>query len=146
MKEADKMEFITLSADSINKFLDKKINSEDEILNKEVLKALGLKQAIIYNYDSVFCGDIGQAEIVIDNIMEARFFNEKMDLNIVNNYKIEGCIAVSDDNDLVVKEDYEIYTNEYDKLSVEKYIELDEDGQAYVKYLKPCRLYRKEVK
>lgn len=140
------LELFSLNINNINELLNNKIEKLEEIVDKAILTELGLKQAIIYNYDALLCGEIENLELNLDNIMEARFFNDKIELNIRNEESLKGHIAIEKSNELVLEDKYEIYHNDYDKIMVKKYLDLDNDGQAYVKYLKPCRLCRKEQK
>lgn len=140
------LELLPLNIDNINGLLNSKIGMLEDIVDKTILTELGLKQAIVYNYDALLCGEIENLELNVENIMEARFFNDNVEINIRNDEGLKGHIAIEKSNELILEDKYEIYHNDYDKVMVKKYLDLDEDGQAYVKYLKPCRLCRKGQK
>lgn len=140
------LELLPLNIENINGLLNNKIETLEEIVDKAVLIELGLKQAIVYNYDALLCGEIENLELNLDNIIEARFFNDKIELNIRNEEDLKGHIAIEKSNELVLEEKYEIYHNDYDIVMIKKYLDTDDDGQSYVKYLKPCKLCGKEQK
>lgn len=123
-----------------------------EIVNIKILTELGLEYGIIYNFDSVFTDKIENLEIDIDNIMEARFFNLDKEIRLVRNEnKIIATIFAEKLDTEFVKGEVLIrkrikYTGQASRLEIKKYIDYDDDNQAYIRYTKPCKLFFKEVK
>ncbi len=121
--------------------------SMDNIIKKEYLIKMGLKQAIIYNYDSVISRNIEDINIDLNNIIESRFFNEDMEIRIFNDEDgLRGNIFIEKDVADYISEEYILYNRYGDKnyanaLKVKKYMDYDEDKQAYIYYTKPCKLY-----
>lgn len=140
------LDLLPLNIENINKLFNKSIENLDDILNNMILKDLGIKQGIIYNYDSLMSGEIDDLNLDKDNVIEARLFNEEIEIVLINEENLRGHIVIEKNKDLLIEEDYEIYHNCYNKLKVKKYLDIDEDGQAYIKYLKPCKLYKKGAK
>lgn len=118
--------------------------SIEDVAKKDFLLKLGLKQGIIYNYDSVLTADIGDLDICLDNMIEGRFFNEKREIRIFNDEEgIKG--SIFDEKDEYTKGEYILYNRNNGKnyaarLKVKQYIDYDEDKQAYIYYTKPCQL------
>lgn len=121
--------------------------SIDSIIKMEYLIKIGLGQAIIYNYDSVISGNIEDINIDLNNIIECRFFNEDIEIRIFNDEDgSRGTIFIEEDADDYISEEYILYNRYGDKnyanaLKVKKYMDYDEDKQAYIYYTKPCKLY-----
>ena len=149
----DSVYYLELNIDNVNEFITNtninyicNIEKIDELINKEELLKLNFKQYIIYNYDSVEYGDLKDANIYSDNIMEARFFNENSEIVIRREEdKFVGNIVYdNDDENSYIIDEFLIYDkdnkSQYTKLKVKKYIDYDEDGQAYIKYVKPVKL------
>lgn len=124
----------------------------EEIINIKILKELGFKYGIIYNFDSIVTERIEDLEIDIENIMEARFFNEKKELRILRDEdEIKGTIFVEKEDTKFIGKTVILYkrneeSNYANHLRFKKYIDYDDDNQAYVRYTKPCKLYFKEAK
>jgi len=121
------------------------------IANKEFLKKLLLKQAILYYYDSVVSDYIDNIDIDLDNMIEGRFFNEDTEIRIFNDDDgLKGSIFSekllnADGENEYFDERYILYNrnrlkNYATHLKVRKYISYDEDKQAYIYYTKPCKL------
>lgn len=114
-------------------------------LDKETLLNLHLNDCIIYNYDSVVSDKISNASIDYENIIEARFFNDISEIRVFNdNERLNGTIFIENNNPEYIESEFILYprTNNLkypSKLLVKKYIKYDNDGQAYVSYVKPCR-------
>ena len=124
--------------------------SIEKLLDNNRLKNLGLIYCIIYNYDSVITEYISNADIDYKNIIEARFFNEENEIRVFND---EGKITGTIFKELEVsksrtdtyflyprygeKNNDKMYAN---KLVVKKYIDYDDDSQAYIGYVKPSKL------
>ncbi|MFX0548669.1 hypothetical protein ACOAKC_04970 [Hathewaya histolytica] len=120
------------------------------VLDKEFLKALGIQYGIVYNYDSVEVENIDNLNFHKHNIMEARLFNEQLEICILREEKdFRGNMFIDKgEKKLCINEEYLIYDRnnkksshkKYSKLKVNKYLALDYDRQAYIKYTKPCSL------
>lgn len=149
----DSVYYLELNIDNVNEFITNtninyicNIEKIDELINKEELLKLNFKQYIIYNYDSVEYGDLKDVNIDSDNIMEARFFNKNSEFVIRREEdKFVGNIVYdNDDENSYIIDEFLIYDkdneSQYTKLKVKKYIDYDEDGQAYIKYVKPVKL------
>lgn len=123
----------------------------EDIINKETLEKLGLVYAIVYNFDSVISDKIENINIDLENIMEARFFNEEKEIRVfreeeklnITIFDEQGYNSYIENTSLLYNRYKEnIYAN---KLKYKKYIDYDkEDSQAYIRYIKPSKLYFKE--
>ena len=119
------------------------------ILSKDKLMDMGLKYAIIYNFDKVISEKIEDMEISLDNIMEARFFNEEKEIRIFRDEdKLKGTIFLENSSPYIENMSLlypryreNLYAN---KIDYKKYIDYDGDHQAYIRYIKPSKLYFKE--
>lgn len=120
--------------------------------NKEILLKLGLVDGIIYNYDSVSSKNISELEIDYENIIEARFFNENIEIRIFNDEgNLTGTIFYEEQDCNPIISNFLLYPrygeSKYAKeLEVKKYISYDEDNQAYISYVRPSKLIFKEGK
>lgn len=127
-------------------------NRIEKILNKEVLLEMGLRNAIIYNFDSVISESIENVKIDLDNIMEARFFNEEKEIRVFRDEdKITGTIFAEKENSPYIEKMVLLYPRYGErryakKLALKKYMDYDEDNQAYIRYTKPSKLYFQEGK
>ncbi|MBZ2175783.1 hypothetical protein K8M07_11095 [Schnuerera sp. xch1] len=124
----------------------------DKLLKRETLIDIGLEETIIYNYDSVVSDRIENVEIDIENIIEARFFNKEKEIRIFRDEKeIDGTIFIEKSDSPYIERTvllsslYQKQSCAY-KLDLKKYIDYDEDNQAYIRYTKPSKLYFKEGK
>ncbi|WP_368491079.1 hypothetical protein [Clostridium sp. BJN0013] len=143
-----------LTRENIKKFIDinnKNYNTdvgiEAVLSDKKFYDILGIKYGIIYNFDSVKYDTVDKLNIDFNNIIEARFFNRdtEIDVRMMDN-KIGGNIFIDNgEKELFIDENFYLRCNRennYNKLKVKKYIDFDEDGQAYIFYLKPCELLK----
>ena len=115
-----------------------------------MLVDLNIDYAIIYNYDSVITDYVSNIELNYENIMEARFFNDEIEIRIFNDEGMKGTIFREYKNCKPIRDTYILYprygekiqNNRYAKeLAVKKYIIYDgDDNQAYINYQKPCKL------
>lgn len=148
----DNVCYLELNADNVNEFIKNtninyvcNIEKIDELINREELLKMNFKQYIIYNYDSVEYGDIEDSNINLNNIMEARFFDETGEIVIRREEDkfIGNIVYDNDDENSYISDEFLIYDkdneSQYTKLKVKKYIDYDEDGQAYIKYVKPVK-------
>lgn len=132
------LELMPLTTDNFNEKMKVNIGNIEEVFKYDVLNQAGLKQGILYNCDSLCFGDIESLNIDILNIMEARFFNDEFEVNIINDGELHGNIAIQKSNDMILLEKYKIYSDLYSEMNVKQYMDIDEDGQTYIKYVKPC--------
>lgn len=133
---------VELNKENIKKYLNLEIENLQQLIDKELLENIGLKEGIIYNYDSLKLGEIKNLALDSENIMEARFFNEEKELVLIAEKGFRGYLIQEQSRELIITETMEIYSEEYSKLEVKKYLEVDEDGQGFIKYLKPCKFTR----
>lgn len=119
-------------------------------LNREVLTKLGMTYAIVYNYDSVITNYISDIDLDYKNMIEARFFNNDAEIRIFSDDdSIKGTIFKEDEDCKSITNNYILYprygeksqNKKYSKeLIIKKYIEYDDDNQAYISYVKPSKL------
>ena len=96
----------------------KKYDSAKEAIEaKETEKEYTYKYALIYLMSEVYLGENNRNDLPVDEILEARFFDESGELHI---YPVSGEIF------------HEKEENGPIKLEVWKYLNYDEDGQIYV--------------
>ncbi|MBU5293802.1 hypothetical protein KQH90_07115 [Anaerosalibacter bizertensis] len=136
---------------NINEMFNSNFNDEfsiDKILNKDVLQDLGFKDTIIYNYDCVVSDSIENVNIQLENIIEARFFSDDIEMRIFNDEGNFSGVLFKENNideSEFIEEDYILYKRMPSmkkgpqRLKIRKYIDYDEDKQAYIKYVKPCK-------
>lgn len=146
----NKIELLELNKENFNKAFNLNITNLDEILNnKKLLLEKGIKYGIIYNYDSVNFGKLSELTLDINNILEARLFNDNYEIVVrVEDDNISGNIFIDNigNYENYSVESFVLYSNKhsindkYSELSVKNYIDYDEDGQAYYYYMKPCKL------
>lgn len=118
-------------------------------LNKEMLKKLGMEYAIVYNFDKVITDHIFNVKIDYDNIIEAIFFNDDAEIRVFGEDDITGTIFKEHKDSKYIDGFYRLYPRYGEgkegktyakKLLIKKYISYDDDNQAYISYLKPCKL------
>ena len=139
-----------INTENLNEIFGYKVEGELDItnlLNKNILKTMGLESAIIYCYDGIITERVNDLALDLDNIMEARIFNENSELRIWRDYDlIKGSIFREEDKSIEpIIEQFILYPrnkNGYnpEKLVVKKYIDYDDDAQAYISYVKPSKL------
>lgn len=120
-----------------------KINnvSKDDLgsLSKE------FKEYIIYYFDKLEAGG-EEIDVDIENVNEAFFFNDSKCLHIYREDEIKGVLYEEEGNEeAFTEEQIAKYKKRIKKLIVKKYIEYDEDGQAYVSRILPSKLVFQEV-
>jgi hypothetical protein len=145
-----------LTVENIRKVIDMKGSHYDTnteintiLSDKKFYNELKIKYGIIYNFDSVEYNSIDKLDIDFDNIIEARFFNNDIEIDIrMEDDEIKGNIFIDNgENELFVDEKLYLKRKEkgsYNKLKIKKYIDFDEDGQAFIFYLKPCELIKED--
>lgn len=124
--------------------------SVDNLLDSKVLENLGLIYCIVYNYDGVVTDYTSNVKFDIDNIIEARLFNEKWEIRIFNEEgNITGTVFKEMDNSRKIEKKYFLYPRNVEsrnicryacELKVNKYLNYDDENQAYIDYVKPCEL------
>jgi len=139
-----------LNAENLKELLGYSSSGEfsiERLMNTDILQELGLKYAIIYNYDSVLSNRISEVQIDIENIMEARFFNSTSEIRIFNDEnQLSGTVFIEYENANPIIQEFILYPRYGEKekyakkLQVKKYIDYDEDKQAYISYVKPSSL------
>ena len=149
----NKYQLLELNEININNLFDLKgveLASKD-IFEKDILTKLGFIEGIIYNYDSVEVGRIEDIAIDLDNIIEARIFNKDMEIRVmIEDDKLKGSIFNANNSDEFIKEEFKIiprgeHTHNVEVIVLRKYIDYDEDNQAYISYLKPRKFKYKEI-
>ena len=119
----------------------KKYDSAKEAIEAE--KEYTYKYALIYLMSEVYLGENNRNDLPVDEILEARFFDESGELHIYNEEDCWYRSEIRDDeeeNTEIHKEIYpvsgEIFHEKEEngpiKLEVWKYLNYDEDGQIYV--------------
>lgn len=143
-------EFKSLSIEGLKEFNPRYNFGEslyEELSNKELYVALGFNFGIIYNYDSIQFGKVDELEFDIENIIEARFFNESSELVFrINGEEVSGNIVNILSEDDIIKDKSYVYGNKYGfasnkrygVLNTKKIIKYDDDNAAYIAYIKPC--------
>lgn len=122
----------------------KKYDSAKEAIEaKETEKGYTYKYALIYLMSEVYLGENNRNDLPVDEILEARFFDESGELHIYNEENCWYRSEIRDDeeeNTEIHKEIYpvsgEIFHEQEEngpiRLEVWKYLNYDEDGQIYV--------------
>lgn len=117
-------------------------------LNKEMLIKLGMEYAIVYNFDKVITDHISNIRLDYDNIIEAIFFNDNAEIRVFGEDYITGTIFKEHKDSKCIDGTYRLYPrycegkqgkNYAKELLIKKYISYDDDNQAYISYLKPCK-------
>lgn len=119
----------------------KKYDSAKEAIETE--KEYTYKYALIYLMSEVYLGENNRNDLPVDEILEARFFDESGELHIYNEEDCWYRSEIRDDeeeNTEIHKEIYpvsgEIFHEQEEngpiRLEVWKYLNYDEDGQIYV--------------
>lgn len=128
---------------------EEKAHIEDMITIENIARAR-LRDAIVYNYDSVEADKTENIDLRIDNVIEARFFNQDSELRIFREEgTLSGIIFKELEGEEYLNETLILYPREKqrncpEKLEARKYLDYDGDKQAYVSYVKPSRLIFKE--
>lgn len=113
-----------------------------KVLDKDFIDSLSLEYTLEYFYDKVVAKKSFE-KISIVNLIEGRYFNEKHELKI---YKFNGeyrATLISDEtNDEVLKVEHLVIDNKFEdisKIAIKKYIDYDDEGQAFIKCLRPFK-------
>lgn len=103
-----------------------------------------LNYYIIYYFDVLKFGEGEILELNIENINEAFLFNENKCLHIFRDDGIRGILYTYEENDIVISEEQIARKGKEFKrlksLIVNKFINYDDDGQAYIKRVLPAKL------
>lgn len=122
----------------------KKYDSAKEAIEaKETEKGYTYKYALIYLMSEVYLGENNRNDLPVDEILEARFFDESGELHIYNEEDCWYRSEIRDDEEENTEIHKEIYPvsgemfheqeeNGPIRLEVWKYLNYDEDGQIYV--------------
>lgn len=123
------------------KIIDKDVKQIIEEL--DTLKQEGIEFALVYQYESLTYSKIEDLKINWDNLIEARLFGENREIHIIKEQNCFSAVEVIDtaeENHL--KTTYLLQKNSgFSKLQVKKYIDYDCDGQSYIQYVRPCRVW-----
>lgn len=91
--------------------------------------------ALIYCMSSLYVGKTGEFSDKVEEIVEARFFDEKQELHIFwQDEQIKGCQVRDEEGDTIIKKEWDILEGKKknSKMYVKQFIEYDEDGQAMI--------------
>lgn len=103
-----------------------------------------LNYYIIYYFDVLKFGEGEILELNIENINEAFLFNENKCLHIFRDDGIRGILYTYEENDIVISEEQIARKGKEFKrlksLIVNKFINYDDDGQAYIERVLPAKL------
>jgi hypothetical protein len=98
---------------------------------------------IVYYFDSLKFGK-GYVNIDMDSVNEAFFFNDGKCLHIYREDGVKGVLYVEEDEGEIILEEQiledRILREPLRALIVKKYIEYDEDGQAFISRTLPSML------
>lgn len=117
-----------------------------EDVNNKLLKDLNINEAILYYIDKIeLLKNIEDVEkIKFDNLLEGILFGINNEIKIIregNNFKAVVMNEEKEDEYIVAKH---LVINErfnnVKTVEIKKYIEDDEDGQAYISYFRPFAL------
>lgn len=124
------------------KLLDKDVQEITKDINK--LKEEGIEFALVYQYDSLTYCEIEDLQINWQTFMEARLFGEKKELHIIKEQNSFKVLELQEDAESrYLKTTYLLEKSSgFKRMQIKKYIKYDEDGQAYISYVRPCKLYR----
>ncbi len=126
--------------------------SIEKIVNKETLKEIGFKYGIVYNFDCVESDEIENINLDIDNIIEARIFDEKREIRIFrDDDNCYGTIFIENGDANYIEKTSLLYPRDKkrqypEKMTSRRYIDYDYDSQAYIRYTKPSKLIFKGEK
>lgn len=114
----------------------------DKISDCDFINSLDLKYSLEYFYDKVVANK-SFTKISTSNLIEGRYFNENYELKI---YKINGeykaIINIEEENDKTISVEHLVIDNKFGeikKIALKKHIDYDNDGQAFIKYLRPYK-------
>lgn len=99
---------------------------------------------IIYYFDRLNAGK-GKAGIDLDSVNEAFFFDGSRCLHIYREDEIKGLLYEEDGSEEILEEEQIVKFRGIKKIIVKKFIEYDEDNQAYISMILPSKLVFQEV-
>ncbi|HEY8421761.1 MAG TPA: hypothetical protein VIL05_08490 [Thermoclostridium sp.] len=117
-----------------------------QLKNEDIkLHAKDLNYYIIYYFDRLEFGEGNKAnDLDIENINEAFFFNENMCLHVYREDGVKGILYIYENSDEVISEEQIAKKGKEFKalksLLVNKFINYDEDRQAYIERVLPSKL------
>lgn len=103
------------------------------------------KWGIIYNFHKVEVGLLKDIKVEVGTLIQARFFDNEKELNIIRQGKVFNIYIFEDEGKEYFDKDEEHLVlqrkfRNYKTIKLRRYIKYDEDGQAYVYYVRPCEL------
>jgi len=105
------------------------------------LREQGVEWALIYHYDSMCYTPIEKACIDWDLLVEARLFGEEKEIHIFKlGDQFKKVVWQDTPQQDVMTTSVILNTPQYKTLYIKKYIDYDEDRQAYISYVRPYRL------
>ena len=122
-----------------------RINKIDftKLYDKEFISSLNLQYSLEYYNDKVAVNKVFKG-IVTEGLIEGRYFNKESELRI---YKVNGEYRVTlfneEENDKILKVEHLLIDNKFEgveKIGIKKYIDYDNDGQAFIKCLRKYKL------
>ena len=124
----------------------------DDVKDLSKLGKEGYKFGLIYHLDEILTGEIENLSMDEERLIEARIFCEDKEIHIFNNDGFRAIEAIDEKSKEEENDSYYechlLIDKETDKksfgknLTVKRYIDFDEDGQAYISY---TRLYSIEL-
>lgn len=112
-------------------------------LDMDTIKAKGYKWGIIYNFNKVEVGTIEDLEIDKALLLQARLFDDNKEVNILRDGLKFNLYYFEEDKDEFIEDSHLIIEskfNNYKQIKFKKYISYDEDGQAFISYVRPYEL------
>lgn len=112
--------------------------------NVAQLKRDGIEFALIYQYDSLSYCEIEELDINWNTLIEARLFGEEKEIHIIREAEGFKSIELCEEREAeCLSATYLLQKSSgFSKMTIKKHIEYDDDGQAYIRYVRPSRLYR----
>ena len=105
-----------------------------------------LDYALLYYFDKVVLSKTTAVNIDFSKLIEAKIFGKGKMLHIFKRDEFEAVMFDDSkmDEKLVIEEENYLINNEYfiraKKICIKKYIDFDEDGQAFIAYARPYSL------
>lgn len=120
------------------------IISENE-LNSYLERKDKYKWGIIYNFHKVEIGLLKDIQVEVSTLIQARFFDNEKELNIIRQGKVFNIYTFEDEGKEYIDKDEEHLVlqrkfRNFKTIKLRRYIKYDEDGQTYVYYVRPCEL------
>lgn len=116
-----------------------------KLVNKEDIKLYikDFKYHIVYYFDKLIFGEKLETELDTENINEAFFFNENRCLHIYREDGLTGILYEYEKSEKIeekqIAKSGKVFKS-LESLVVNKIINFDEDGQAYIERVLPAKL------